>query len=154
MLCAQMKMFAVLRPVQTRPTMAQQCCMMLDEILIKLKIKPTSSNMVFKRGQHVASNNVGWCWTNKLASFEQAFTLSNISTQTSWKICVNTVGIEATPTELPCDRTILKLWKCVFLLPDMLVLSGTKFKISQNRSWWNTMRTYNANQLSSTMFTN
>ena len=32
--------------------------MMLDEILSKFKIKPTSSNMVFKRGQHVASNNI------------------------------------------------------------------------------------------------
>ena len=43
---------------------------MLHEILSKFK-----SNMVFKRGQHVASNNVGWCWTNMLASFEQAFRL-------------------------------------------------------------------------------
>ena len=49
-----------------------QHCMMLDEILSKFKIKPTFSDMVFKRGQHVASNNVGWCWTNMLASFEQA----------------------------------------------------------------------------------
>ena len=48
---------------------------MLHEILSKFKIKPTSSNMVFKRGQHVASNSVGWCWTNMLASFEQAFTI-------------------------------------------------------------------------------
>ena len=31
--------------------------------------------MVFKRGQHVASNNVGWRWTNMLASFEHAFRL-------------------------------------------------------------------------------
>ena len=28
--------------------------------------------MVFERGQHVAFKNVGGCWTNMLASFEQA----------------------------------------------------------------------------------
>ena len=37
----------------------QQCCMMLDGILSKFKIKLTPSNMVFKQGQHVASKNVG-----------------------------------------------------------------------------------------------
>ena len=38
--------------------LTQQCYMILDEILSEFKIRPTSSNMVFKRGQHVASNNV------------------------------------------------------------------------------------------------
>ena len=40
--------------------------MMLDEILSKFKIKPTSSNMVFKRGLQCCM---------MLASFEQAFRL-------------------------------------------------------------------------------
>ena len=37
--------------------LGQQCCR--TKILSKFKLKPTSSNIVFKRGQHVASNNVG-----------------------------------------------------------------------------------------------
>ncbi len=40
-------------------SLRQQCCTMLDE---NFKLKPTSStssNIVSKRGQHVASNNVG-----------------------------------------------------------------------------------------------
>ena len=45
--------------IPTNSKVVQQCCMMLDETLSKFKIKRTFSNMVFKRGQDVASKNVG-----------------------------------------------------------------------------------------------
>ena len=48
---------------------------MLHENFKQVKLKPTSSNMAFKQGQHIASNNVGpTCWLrlNKLLQLEEA----------------------------------------------------------------------------------
>ena len=69
---------------------------MLDEILSKFKIKPTSSNMVSKRGQHVASNNVGWCWTNTLVSFERALRKNILRRTTSCKLKIWAINNKAT----------------------------------------------------------
>ncbi len=52
------------------------------KILSKFKLKPTSSNIVFKRGQHVAPTMLDDVGPTKLASFEQALRIYSLKFQT------------------------------------------------------------------------
>ena len=63
-----------LRPVQTQRKLcwAKNVARYWTKILSKFKSKPTTSNAMLRRGQNVVSDNGRWCWTNVLASFQQA----------------------------------------------------------------------------------
>ena len=58
--------------------------------------------MVIKRAQHVAFNNVGWCWSNMLTSFEQAFIQLTVWNSQGYPPC--------TISDYDTNCTVAKTW--------------------------------------------
>ena len=65
-----------LLPYASTITKRKKCWEMLAQSLtgFKLCAHATTSNKVYKRTQHVSSNNVGSCWPGKLCPFARGFT--------------------------------------------------------------------------------
>jgi hypothetical protein len=98
---------------------ASAWAMVLDE---NFKQVCTQANIIqhsfHKRGPHVAFNNVGLCWTNKLASFEQADLNSFELTIISWYWDVAYTYMHVYTPYLTCARTaeyeiISKYYNCM-----------------------------------------